>query len=69
MALSSAFEGPPPIWGKWLSLRDPVQVHSAERIGMLGPEVDDLDSRGLAPFVLFLHPVKERGLLDTTGLA
>ena len=36
---------------------------------MLGPEVDDLDSRGLAPFVLFLHPVKERGLLDTTGLA
>ena len=48
-------------------LGDPVQVHSAERIGMLGSEVDDLDSHGLAPFVRLRHPVEERGLLGTTG--
>ena len=35
--------------------RDPVQVHLAERFSMLGPEVDDLDFRTLAPLVPPFH--------------
>jgi hypothetical protein len=38
-----------------------------ERIGMLKPEVDDLDSPGFAPVAFFFQPTEYRAPLETTG--